>query len=114
MSDNSGQVDFALTGEPDQANLSECEVVHTWTPEAAVTSADDGGIPSREARMFDTIAAKWSEIGRTSPVVIPLDRPDLMADAGYDGLRYQGSGSHARVRRDWLAAAWMPFHAAAG
>jgi hypothetical protein len=68
--------------------------------------------------MFDTIVAKWSEISGTAPrhmaVVIPLDRPDLMADAGYEGLRYQGPVSRGRVRGDWLAASWMPFHAAAG
>jgi hypothetical protein len=68
--------------------------------------------------MFDMIVAKWSEISGTAPrrmsVVIPVDRPDLMADAGYDGLRYQGQVPRARVRRDWLAASWMPFHTAAG
>jgi hypothetical protein len=64
--------------------------------------------------MFDTIVAKWSEISGTAPVVIPLDRPDLMADAGYEGLRYLGSVSRGRVRGHWLAASWMPFHAAAG
>ena len=64
--------------------------------------------------MFDTIVAKWNEISGTAPVVIPLDRPDLMADAGYEGLRYLGPVSRARVRGSWLAASWMPFHAAAG
>jgi hypothetical protein len=64
--------------------------------------------------MLDTIVAKWSEISRTAPVVIPLDRPDLMADAGYEGLRYQGPLPRVRARGDWLAASWMPFHAAAG
>jgi hypothetical protein len=68
--------------------------------------------------MFDAIVAKLNQFNwaamRHTAVVIPLDRPDLMADAGYDGLRYQGAGSHGRVREDWLAASWMPFHAAAG
>jgi hypothetical protein len=62
--------------------------------------------------MFDTIVAKWNKISGTAPVVIPLDRPDLMADAGYEGLRYLGPVG--RVRGHWLAASWMPFHAAAG
>ena len=64
--------------------------------------------------MFDTIVAKWSEISGTAPVVIPLDRPDLMADAGYEGLRYQGPVARGRNGEGWLAAYWMPFHAVAG
>jgi hypothetical protein len=66
--------------------------------------------------MFDAIVAKWNEICRTAArpvaVVIPLDRPDLMADAGFDGLRYRGAGARVRVRRDWLTASWVPFQAA--
>lgn len=65
--------------------------------------------------MFDTIVAKWSKLSRTTiTVVIPLDRPDLMADAGYDGLRYRGPVAQRLANREWLAARWMPFHAAAG
>jgi hypothetical protein len=64
--------------------------------------------------MFDTIVAKWNEISGTAAVVIPLDRPDLMADAGYEGLRYLGPALRGRARGHWLAASWMPFHAAAG
>jgi hypothetical protein len=67
--------------------------------------------------MFDTIVAKWNDISGTVPrpiaVVIPLDRPDLMADAGYEGLRYRGPVSPGRVGGNWLAASWLPFHAAA-
>jgi hypothetical protein len=66
--------------------------------------------------MFDAIVTKLGEICGTGPramaVVIPLDRPDLMADAGFDGLRYRGVASHGRVRHDWLAASSMPFQAA--
>jgi hypothetical protein len=69
--------------------------------------------------MFDSIVAKWTGFSQMTPrhwVAIPLDRPDLMADAGYDGLRYVGSGSRgdsgAGGNRE--AAWWMPFHAAAG
>jgi hypothetical protein len=79
-----------------------------------VGSRNGTAILSGEAAMFDTIVAKWSGISRTAPVVIPLDRPDLMADAGYEGLRYQGPGPRGRVRDHWLAASWMPFHVAAG
>jgi hypothetical protein len=75
--------------------------------------------------MFGAINAKWTGFGQVAPrslaVVIPLDRPDLMADAGYEGLRYRGPASRADTRpsdgRDpgrWRAAWWMPFHAAAG
>jgi hypothetical protein len=68
--------------------------------------------------MFDAIIAKcagfnWAASQRTA-VVIPLDRPDLMADAGYEGLRYQGPVARVRDGKDWLAANWMPFHAVAG
>jgi hypothetical protein len=65
--------------------------------------------------MFDTIVAMWSEFSGTSlTVVIPLDRPDLMADAGYEGLRYQGPDSREPVSRGWQAASSMPFRAASG
>jgi hypothetical protein len=129
MSDNYRQVDFTCcrTGQMGGGRLvgaeksSQCEVAHTGTALATGSFTQWQGHPavlSREATMFDNIVAKWSEISGTAPrhitVVIPLDRPDLMADAGFDGLRYQGSGSRVRVHREWLAASWMPFHAAAG
>lgn len=63
--------------------------------------------------MLDTIVAKWCQVSGMT-VVIPYDRPDLMADAGFEGLRYQGPVSRSRVERDWAAASWMPFHTAAG
>ena len=68
--------------------------------------------------MFDAVIAKFAELNwaasRHTPVVIPLDRPDLMADAGYEGLRYQGPVARGRNGEGWLAAYWMPFHAVAG
>ena len=68
--------------------------------------------------MFDAIVAKWAELNwaasRHTAVVIPFDRPDLLADAGYEGMRYQGLVAPGRDGEDWLAAYWMPFHAAAG
>jgi hypothetical protein len=67
--------------------------------------------------MFESINAKWTGFG----LVAPRSLADLMADAGYEGLRYRGSASRADTRtsggRDpgpWRAAWWMPFHAAAG
>jgi hypothetical protein len=72
---------------------------------------------SQEAAMFDSIVAKCTGFGPTAQkkmaVVIPLDRPDLMADAGYEGLKYSGSGARAGSG-GCQAAWWMPFHAAAG
>ncbi|HEX3996429.1 MAG TPA: hypothetical protein VHX39_35100 [Acetobacteraceae bacterium] len=68
--------------------------------------------------MFDAIIAKcaasYSAASQSTSVVIPVDRPDLMADAGYEGLRYQGPAARRRDGKDWLAAYWMPFHAVAG
>ena len=67
--------------------------------------------------MFDTIVTKWSEFSGAAPrhiaVVIPLDRPDLMADAGFEGLHYQGPVSRGRVRWDRLTTSWTPSHTAA-
>jgi hypothetical protein len=68
--------------------------------------------------MFDAIIAKCTASNWAAPlhttVIIPLDRPDLMADAGYEGLRYQGPAARRRDGKAWLAAYWMPFHAVAG
>ncbi len=65
--------------------------------------------------MLDAIVTRWTNLNRGAPrpiaVVIPSDRPDLLADAGYEGLRYRGPVAHGR---HWQAASWMPFHAAAG
>jgi hypothetical protein len=66
--------------------------------------------------MFGSIAVKWTDF-RHSPVVIPLDRPDLMADAGYEGFNYRGPAARAGTNPDrgfWQAMLWLPFHAAAG
>jgi len=75
--------------------------------------------------MFDSVGAKWIGSGqadrRQLAILITLDRPDLMADAGYDGLMYHGSGSRSDTRNgngrhagDRWAMWRMPFHAAAG
>lgn len=65
--------------------------------------------------MFDSVVAKWTGYNLMAPrgVAIPLDRPDLMADAGYDGLRYVGDTASAAGQRRG-AAWWMPFLATAG
>lgn len=75
--------------------------------------------------MFQHIRAKW--IGSRQPgrrnvaVLIASDRPDLMADAGFDSPMHMDRGTRAnpsngegrdptRCRATW----WMPFHATAG
>jgi hypothetical protein len=66
--------------------------------------------------MFGSGAVKWTGFRHTA-VVIPLDRPDLMADAGYDGLNYRDPVVRVGTSRDrgvWWATWWMPFHAASG
>jgi len=71
--------------------------------------------------MFGTVTAVLTGYRpmarRNAAVVIPFDRPDLMADAGYDGMTYKGGGSRIESRRDrrgWCAISWMPFLATAG
>jgi hypothetical protein len=75
--------------------------------------------------MFQQISAKWigsRQMGRRKlKVLIASDRPDLMADAGFDspmhkdrGMKANSGNGEGRDPARYRATWWMPFHATAG